>query len=349
MNKIVSGITLWLTLTSCWMQPTHSGLAHATPSDRNHTPDGSIDKLDTEENHTTTHRYRRRYSGPIRDEQLSEISGMTVSQRDSNMLWVINDSGHPASLYAVDTQGNLLAAFKTQVENRDWESLTSLTLDNKPYLLIGDSGDNLGLHQNYRLHLFAEPKLDDAAAQPLEPVATTTFTYADGKHNSEAIGWSSADSKVIVITKKGQGAAVYSTAIAVAGHQKSEFIAQHEGSLAQPPQSVSDALISNLAGVEMSQVTGLEIDGQGRNAYVLTYRGIYLYRRERVATQTNGKAAAWEDWGKTFSRIPRLLSRHTLSQAEALALAPTTGMVYYTSEKLPAPLWRLEPFKSSRK
>lgn len=292
-----------------------------------------------------TRSYRRRYLGPIRDKQLSEISGMAVSRRDDQLLWAINDSGQAASLYAMDTRGNLLSVVETQIQNRDWESLTSLTLNNTPYLLLGDSGDNLGIHKNYRLHLFEEPALGNASVGPVEPVATTTFTYADGKHNSEALAWSAADNSVLLITKHATDAAVYKIALAVSANQHPELIAQRIGGLARPPQSVSDELISSLAGVEMSQVTGFEIDTESRNAYVLTYRGVYQYRRNLISNEHNGSAGRWEEWSKTFSRTPRLLSRHTLSQAEALAIAPTTGTLYYTSEKLPAPLWKLEPLR----
>ncbi|MBX2825324.1 MAG: hypothetical protein KTR33_11390 [Gammaproteobacteria bacterium] len=342
MRNTLTGLTLWFTLTSCWSQTQPTDIAQTIPND---TETIAVAAEPAESSGETHQRYRRRYSGPITDSQLSEISGMAVSQRDDQLLWIINDSGNAASLFAIDTRGRLLTTFKTSLQNRDWESLTSLTLNNKPYLLLGDSGDNLGVHKNYRLHLFEEPVLKATRDLPLQPVATTTFTYTDGKHNVEALAWSEPDNKVLLITKRANNAAVYSTRLVTRPGQHPEFNAVREGALANLPQSVSDALISNIAGVEMSQVTGLEIDREGRNAYVLTYRGVYHFQRKKLDEQSHNNIHSWEDWRKTFGRTPRLLTRHTLSQAEALAYVPDSGILYYTSEKLPAPLWRLEPVR----
>jgi len=286
-------------------------------------------------------RYRGRYLGKISAPGLSEISGMAVSRRDASLLWVINDSGQTASLFAIAHDGSVQAEVKTSETNRDWESLTSLQIDGKPYLLVGDSGDNLGVHKEYRLHLFAEPVLAEwSATNTLSPVATTSFVYSDGPHNSEAVAYSPLERQVLLITKHAQHAAVYVSGLALEPGQTSLFSAQLVGQVARPPQSVSDTFLSNIAGVEMSQITGLEIDENSANAYVLTYRGIYQYPRHSV---TDGDSTRLEDWALTFARRPRLLARHTLSQAEALARSPTTGTLYFTSEKLPAPLWRLEP------
>lgn len=293
-------------------------------------------------------RFTRRYTGKIIEPALSEISGMAASQRDPNILWVINDSDHRASLFAIDAQGTMLREYATNVTNRDWESLTSLTLAGRPYLLLGDSGDNLGVHENYQLHLFEEPDLaEPVTADKLSPVATTPFVYADGHHNSEALAWSPVDNQILLISKQSRGASVYATGLATQPEPDSVFSAQRLGAVAPPPQSVSDALLSNLSGVEMSQITGLEIDPESRNAYVLTYRGIYHYGRREITSTGTDKSASTkqilEDWGTTFSRTPRLLARHTLSQAEALALSPHSRELWFTSEKLPAPLWRMTP------
>jgi len=293
-------------------------------------------------------RFARRYNGKITESALNEISGMAASQRDPDVLWVINDSGHTASLFAIDHDGNLLAEFVTGIANRDWESMTSLTLDDQPYLVLGDSGDNLGIHDQYQLHLFVEPELPRVSdQQTLQPVATTKFVYTDGHRNSEAIAWSPADNQMLLISKEPHNAAVYAIELANKPEPDSVFSAQRLGSVATPPQSISDNLLSNLAGVEMSQITGLEIDANSEKAYVLTYRGIYVYTRRTLiansADQMTTSSHQLEDWATAFNRTPTLLSRHTLSQAEALALSPHTNELWFTSENLPAPLWRLTP------
>jgi len=88
-------------------------------------------------------------------------------------------------------------------------------------------------------------------------------------------------------------------------------------------------LISSISGLDVSQPTAFDIDAQSRYAYVLTYRSVYRYKRELD-----------ESWAQALAEPRNRVHTHSLSQAEALAVG-TNGVVWFTSEKRPAPLWAL--------
>ena len=50
--------------------------------------------------------YPVRQAGLVANPALVESSGMSYSRREADLLWVVNDSGHPAVLYAVRTDGH---------------------------------------------------------------------------------------------------------------------------------------------------------------------------------------------------------------------------------------------------
>src|SRR5262245_9114395 len=81
--------------------------------------------------------------GNLSDLDLSEASGIAVSNRRDDVLWVHNDSGNPHELFAVDVRGGSLG--RVQIDDArlgDWEDMASFRLDGRPYLVVGDVGDN---------------------------------------------------------------------------------------------------------------------------------------------------------------------------------------------------------------
>ena len=70
------------------------------------------------------------------------------------MLWLHDDGGNPARLFAVDTNGDRLATLRVEgVTKTDWEDMAAFRLDGRDYLLIADTGDNGGLRRTLQLHV----------------------------------------------------------------------------------------------------------------------------------------------------------------------------------------------------
>src|SRR5689334_8644757 len=73
--------------------------------------------------------------------EIPESSGVVRSRRHPGVFWVHNDSGNPASLFAVDRTGRILGKFAVGVPNLDWEDVA---IDERGRLYVGDIGNNGG-------------------------------------------------------------------------------------------------------------------------------------------------------------------------------------------------------------
>ena len=81
----------------------------------------------------------------------------------------------------------------------------------------------------------------------------------------------------------------------------------------------------------VSQPTGLDISPDGRIAAVLTYRSLYLYTREEGET-----------WAEAFRGEPQEFIGQPGTHDEAVAFSPDGRSVYVTTERRPAPIYRLD-------
>src|SRR3546814_6816256 len=66
-------------------------------------------------------------SGLMLDAELDEASGLAASRRHADTLWMLNDGGNQARLYAVSHRGSKLATLHvTGIENTDWEDIAAV-------------------------------------------------------------------------------------------------------------------------------------------------------------------------------------------------------------------------------
>ena len=99
-----------------------------------------------------------RLAGVLLDMQLKEISGLAASATHPDVLWLHDDGGNPARLFAVTTAGRRVATYGVDgVTKTDWEDLEAFELDGRQYLLLADTGDNGGLRRTLQLHVIEEP------------------------------------------------------------------------------------------------------------------------------------------------------------------------------------------------
>jgi len=75
---------------------------------------------------------------------LNEVSG-TETTPSTDWVWMLNDGGNKAKLYAVNNKGNIKKELKINAKNNDWEDLTS---DQNGNLYIGDFGNNFNKRKN---------------------------------------------------------------------------------------------------------------------------------------------------------------------------------------------------------
>ena len=271
-----------------------------------------------------------RLAGVITSGMLGEISGLAASHVHEDVLWVINDGGNPAEIFAINRRGRLLARYDVRgARNIDWEDLASFSLDGKHYLLVADTGDNGGLRRDFVLHVFEEPKT--LANGTLKPAWSIRARWADGPRDCEAVAVDAAAGKVLLLSKKRKPPELFALPLADPHGEWRE--ARRIGRLAGVPEADKDLQRSDPELARLSPlVTAADLSPDGRTLAVLTYGSVLFYRRQ-----------PGEDWGEAVSRPPEAHDVPLIPQAEALAWSKGGGGLYASGEFRPAPIFYLSP------
>ncbi len=269
-------------------------------------------------------------AGQITDAVLPETSGLAVSRRDTTRLWAINDGGNPPALHLLEKDGRLVASYPVRdAENIDWEDLAAFSLDGTPYLLVADFGDNYARRETRTLYLFKEPEHERAGT--VRPVAVFDFSYPEGPRDAEGLAVDVARGEILLLTKRETRPIFYRLPLQLEtppGPLRAESIGRFENPDPRfdPPGGHPTRSLFGAAP------TAIDLDDDGRNLLLLTYTAVYRLVREKD-----------ESWSQALERPFERLADHPLPHAEALAVAPDGKRVWFTSERLPAPLWSIDP------
>jgi len=280
--------------------------------------------------------------GILTDNRLNEVSGLAVSTRRADRLWALNDSGNSATLFALNTRGQVTGTWPVTAKNRDWEALASMQRNGDSWLLIADTGDNLQQYSESFIHIVQEPDERSSAGASLVPTLSLRFRFEDGSQNVEAMGVS--DNTILLLTKAqlqadgGQRSIVYQLPLSLTPTNRL-LVAKRQGELQLPERGLAIQLITKLLNIDPLQPTDLVIAPNNTDAWVLNYRQILRYQR-----------SGEESWANAFSKAPISTRIHSLKQAESIT-ADAYGGVWITSEKTEAPLQAfksIQPNKASR-
>lgn len=268
-------------------------------------------------------------SGVLLDSQLAEVSGLAASRRHRNVLWLHDDGGNPARLFAVKTDGERLATLRIEdVTKTDWEDIAAFRLDGRDYLLIADTGDNGGLRRTLQLHVVEEPRTLENAR--LKPAWSIAFRWPDGARDCEAVAVDERTREILLISKKRQPPEVFTLPLAPRPGVRT---ARRIGTLAGVPQPGAEELRSNPRQARIvHQVTAADLSPDGRTLAVMTYRDLLLYPRREG-----------QSWAQAIAVAPSVRALPWLPQAEALGWSADGKALYATGEFIPAPLYRIEP------
>jgi hypothetical protein len=283
-------------------------------------------------------------AGSITAPSIDEASGLAISRINDQILWVHNDSGDTARIFAIDTQGNQLATLNiTGVKNNDWEDIASFVYQGESYLLIADVGDNQAKRSQYQLHLIKEPDLSLLNGQKnlsAKPVWSMTFTYPDGAHDCESIAVDVAKQKILLLTKRDALPILYALPLIAPTQQsgsnnssteKIKQQAQRLGEITPLPTAMLDYVsIYTWAGFA-GKPTAMDVSADGLSAVILTYTHAFYFTQ-----------ATPGDWLSLFSTTPQEIAIPALKQAEAVGFSQDGNSIYITSEMLPAPLYKVD-------
>ncbi|SMC80963.1 hypothetical protein SAMN02746065_11116 [Desulfocicer vacuolatum DSM 3385] len=277
------------------------------------------------------------FVGNIANKNIDEASGMAISHRRNNLLWVLNDSGNDAVIYALSNKGEERGKVAlTGVKNIDWEDMASFKWKNTPYLLIADTGDNKGKRKNRTLYIIEEPVVTPNGIFPKTARVRwqIKFQYEDGPRDCEAVTVDISSEQCLVLSKRDNPPQLYTLPLFPPPGQ-GIVTAKKIARVSTIPQPDADDMIQPY-GQNRSQPTALEITQDGEYLIILTYKHAYLYSKKNHRT-----------WMSCLADNPDIIHLPPvgfglLLQREAMCLSLDERWLYITSEKLPAPLYRLE-------
>ncbi|NND93093.1 MAG: hypothetical protein HKN42_19710 [Granulosicoccus sp.] len=239
-------------------------------------------------------------------------------------------------LFAFDDSGAHLRQWHLEADNRDWEDMATANIQGKEFLVVGDTGDNLGVHRHSTLYFVQEPDIDSPANRVLTPSFTIRFRYADGPRNVEAFAITGHTVYLVSkepVTARGPTASrLYElelTPTAMASASDEILVATFAGELPMASPNLESRLAASFAGVDLNHPTALDFDPIGNTAYLLTYRHVLRVNR-----------SGQQSWRDAFTAGGTRIHAHQLQQAEALAVV-SGQWICITSEIAPAPLWAL--------
>jgi hypothetical protein len=272
------------------------------------------------------------YAGVLSDPELDEVSGLAASRAHEGLYWAINDSGNPARLMLIKSDGTRVASFNTPgATNIDWEDIAAFDLDGRHYLLVSDTGDNGGIRTSLTLYVFEEPSVikDNADVRPAWQI---DFRWPDGARDCEAAAVDPAKAEVLLISKKRVPPELFRVPLRKGtGVQTAELLATLPG-IAQPtPQELQ---LNPTYGRYRSQISGADLSPNGRVLAVINYHSMYFYVRQ-----------PGETWAATMTRSPGTLHFPWLPQAEAIAFSTDGSSLLIGSEQRPTPLFRFRTKK----
>jgi len=257
--------------------------------------------------------------GTITDRQLAEVSGLAPSQTAKGAWWVHNDSGDQPRLYAVNSQGQLIAKFTVaEAKNVDWEDMAR---GPNSTLFIADTGNNSLSRSELTLYRVAEPNLGQASSRNVltgDTAAAEAFPYRypDGKHDAEALFVDPQSGRPYLVTKKmSPPCAVYRFPLPL-----------------QPGKLVTLEKVTGKAVKEIAQlalVTGATVSPDGKRLAIRTYF---------TALELTRNGGTFE---AIFDSQPQTIKIPLEQQGEAISYSADGKSLVTTSEKIPAPLFRL--------
>ena len=252
--------------------------------------------------------------GRFRTPEITECSGLAVSRRNPGLLWVHNDSGDTARLFAVSEDGSLRGIYHlAHADAVDWEDLAIGPCKDRgsDCLYVGDIGDNRRQRLQVQVYRVEEPSVPLKGPQVEATLLETQrfdCKYPDGPHDAETLFVDRTTGIPYLVTKEpaGEPATVY------------RFPGKPD-----PGKAVTLEKVTVLPS--RSSLTAGDITRDGSWILLRDYFAAYAYPRSEGGPLS-----------EAFRRTPCRIPLAAEAQGEALGLAPSGTVIYTASEGLGA-------------
>ncbi len=242
--------------------------------------------------------------GTVANNEVTETSGIAVSNTYPGTIWMHNDSGGGANVYATTIDGVDMGTFEIDAPAFDWEDM-AIGPGPEPgidYLYLGDIGDNLHFRGAITVYRIAEP-VPNPAGGTTANVARFDLAYPDPGFDSESLFVDPITGDLLVITKPSSG-------------EPALIFRAPAGALSE--ETTTDLIPVGAFPLESGVfVTAADIDRTGSVIVFRGYNEVWLWERLDI------------DFTETFAAEPCRTPSTAEVQGEAIAFVPD-GYSYFT-------------------
>jgi hypothetical protein len=239
---------------------------------------------------------------------LDEVSGLVTSRANKGLLWLHNDSGDDAVVYAMKPNGAVICTVAVQgAKHVDWEDMAiGPKGKDSSYLYLADIGDNQADRKSVTIYRIVEPTIPDRQTKLTMPCEAFRFTYPDGPRDAEALIVDPVTDDWYIITKREKRSRVYKAAA--------------------PRDTSKTVKLTYVTELPFSLVTAADITPSGREILVKTYLYMYHWVRPlevsldsifnkkpeivRYMPEPQGEAVGWTPSGNGYYTVSELTDRH---------------------------------------
>ena len=156
--------------------------------------------------------------GALGYSQIDEASGIVASRKNTDVLWVHNDSGDGPYVYAMNREGDHLGRYYISgASATDWEDIAigPGPVAGESYLYCGDIGDNSAVRSSIKIYRIVEPTVSSTQS----PVNATLYgansiemIYPDGARDAETLMVDPVNRDLYIVSKRDSLSRVYRAA-----------------------------------------------------------------------------------------------------------------------------------------
>lgn len=260
-------------------------------------------------------------SGTLEFAAITEASGLAASRKNPGVLWVHNDSGDTARIFALTPTGRHLGMYSIDGARAcDWEDMAAGPGPDpqKHYLYLGDIGDNFAVRSSITVYRVPEPSVtpsQSSVTAKLSGVETFRLKYEDGARDAETLMIDPHTGDLYIVSKREARSRLYCVP-------------------ATELRSGSTATLKFITELPWTGATSGDISPDGSKIIIRGYKNAMLW--ERPAGSSIGEALSKPGTDVPLKSDP---------QGEAIAFDASSRGYYTVSEGRDAPIYYFEPLK----